>query len=306
MAEATAVVEEVIATPASTVETPVSPSIPEPPSTEETPSVETGTETLETAGESKSAPQTKPLAEWSLAELDAKAQSETLNAAEIQQRDTLRDRVRQAETDRRLAEQRRIAEVDAAQQAEVQRLTTAYDATLTKIAEEQDALVNLNRDPELVKERITRYMGDLRDQATAIAQAPLHARLNQALLHPDIYGDSVENRRAVGAMTVEEKIHQLMLRTEHNARLKGPTDDHVVLTTKELTVKEQAAAKKALDDYKAANPGSAPPTGGGLSAVSGWTYERYMRATPAERRDIPPEVEAQLIRAESRRRSVRN
>ena len=301
MAEATAVVEEVIATPASTVETPVSPSIPEPPSTEETPSVETGTETLDT-GESKDAPP-KPLAEWTLAELDAK---ESLTSAERDQRDLLRDRVRQSESDRRIAEQRRIAEADAAQRAEVQRLTTAYDTTLAKIAEEQDALVNLNRDPELVKERITRYMDELREQSTAIAQAPLHARLNQALLHPDIFGDSVENRRAVGAMTVEEKIHQLMLRTEHNARLKGPTEGHVVLSTKELTAKEKAAADKALDDFKAANPQYASDTRGAQSAVGGWTYDRYMQATAAERRNIPPEVEAQLIRAESRRRAVRS
>ena len=305
MAESTAVAEEVVTTPVSTVDTPVSPAVLETPSTQETPSDSTGTETLGT-DTSEEAP--KPLAEWTLTELRQKAYESGLSSEEIRRRDSLE----QSENDRRSNEERQRQQTAWEQQQQLQQLTTAYDTAAEAITAEFNAAIARGQDRDLTIERATRKLGELKDQAALIAQAPVHNVLNQWLLDPSLYGDSAQNRKTLGSLTIEDKIKALVERTYITAKATGPDQSHEVVAKTDLDPKNTKSKyisreehQKAIDALKAANPGWAASTNGSRGVGGGWTYSRYMNATPEERRDIPADTEARLIREESRRRTAR-
>lgn len=293
------VAEEVVAQPESTPSTPPSEATLQTPSIQETPERGTGDETPVSGEGEGLEPTSKPLDQWTLQELNEKASREGLNAEELKRRDSLFQSV----ADRQREEQRIIAEAEERQRKYVADLTNEYAAKANFVREQLEALTN-GQDRELTEERIARALVELRDKSHQIAEAPLHYDLDRLALSPQFFGDSVQNRRALAAQSVPEKIDALIRRSYELGRTAGPDENHVVLPKKELDERIKTERRKAIEEFRAANPGMAPPGGGGrVGSAGGWTYERWINATPEERRSAGPDVEQQVIRAEMRRRA---
>lgn len=294
MSEATAVADEVAPQLESTSSPPVSEASSAPPSIEESVAPGTGTEAPADEGE-KLEPAPKPLEQWTLEELNEKASREGLNADELKRRDSIHQSVQQ----RQEWERQQLHEAEQRQQAYVAAMTKAYDDKAAHLLTQLDAFAN-GQDRELTAERMTRAIAELKGDATRIAEAPIHYDLDRLALSPTFFGDSVQNRRSLAAQTVNEKIDALIRRSFELGRNAGPDQDHVVLPKSQFEAEKQAAAKKAVDDYKAANPGSAPPSGGG-QAVGGGKY--YSQMSPEERQGLSPADRDRLTAVEAAARA---
>jgi hypothetical protein len=290
-----AVAEEVVAQPESTPSTPPSEAVVESPSIQEAPPASTGEETPAGEGEGLE-PAAKPLEQWTLQELNEKGYREGLSSEETKRRDSLQQSYQQ----RQDWERQQLAEADQRQRSYVAAMTKTYDEKRDHVLSQLDAFAS-GQDGELTKERVTRAIEELKGEAQRIAEAPIHYDLDRLALSPAFFGDSVQNRRSLAAQSVNEKIDAIVRRSYELGRNAGPTPDHVVLTQKELDAREKAASKKALDEFKSANPGYAPPAGGGRSAGG----RHYSDMTTEERMALSPSARDAAVAAEAAARAGR-
>lgn len=268
MAEATATPETEVEE-SSTPSTPESTPQPESESPENdlevTPSAEVGSETPDEEPEPET-PVSKPLDQWTLQELNEKAYSEGLSAEETRRRDSLQ----QSHNDRVQAWQRQVQEQEQAETKRLEELkelgTTTRQNIKTAIQTEIEAAANAGREPDLalIEERIERHIANLDEKAGEKHLAPYETSLGKLLLSDGVYGDSPQNRKAVEQMNLTQRIHALTTRMHELGRMQGPGEGYVVKSQKDYDKELADAAKKAVDDYKAANPGASAPSTRGV------------------------------------------
>ena len=223
-----------------------------------------------------------------------------------------RDALIQSENDRRAREQETLVRYQQAEEQRTRDLLALRDTTLTRLQQERERIMSRALDyetqTELISEREQAILNEYQSSAADIATASMSYEVGNTLL--SLYGDSVQNRRAIAAMSVEDRVSKLIEASYMKGRIDGPGVEAKVTKSTEWHKDgyHSSSYKRGQDDLKAAHPeifGNASRTEGGRATSGSWTYERYMSATPAERREISPAEEGRIIREEQQRRTGR-
>ena len=258
---------------------PASEVTPPAPSTEEPPAPDTGAE--------PPAPIETPRT-WTLSELDQKADKEGLTPDEVREQ----RRLQQAANDRWYNDQQQVANLKAQEEARAAALASLKTETQQKLrANRERMLESPNADLELYAEREQAILDDYDAKAGDVHLTPLRLSLANTVL--SAYGDTAANRRAVNAMDVPALIREVVQRAHDYGRQVGPDDKHVVLLKAVLDSQIEAASKKAVDDYKAANPQAGViPTNGAHGGPGGLTPESYEQKLRDNEVLSPSEIDA--------------
>lgn len=249
---------------------------------------ESGTETPQAEAQGKEA---KPPPEW-------KALQESSKAVGLEEG----IRKGREEAERELQERQR-QQYTVAQQQAFQRqyydLVTKIDsdATADRFLEANDRtavkalLAEIKADADKARS-LVRQVAGFEDQATTVQMA---VQFNDALFS----AMPPEMRAAVEAASPQDSrsLWDAVKAHLHEGRYtKAQADEQTAIAL--VNYRE-----KGIKEGWIIEAGTAPERGS-AAATGGWTYERYMRATPEERRALPPSVEQQIIRDEQRRRGA--
>ncbi len=258
-------------------------------------------------GEEPPAPATpapKPLDQWTLADLDAKASKEALSGAEIARRDALRDDQRNRDFQR----QRDIARVESArQQAVVAKTEAIMKAPDGFIEDAKTVLTQFGYEAlpdaalELLKTRFERRTGQVFDDS---ASAPLveSARMDtrELLVERGIQVTPTVERN-LGQMTLTElfELHREFGRMDAKAEGPAPSSDPVLPKDHVAVPKDQwdEYQKAKQNEESASTPDKVPPSSQRSVPAGGrLTRASFMAMTPQQRaqvtRERPDEVEA--------------
>lgn len=205
----------------------------------------------------------KPLDQWSLDDLNAKAYKDGLSPDETKRRDQLQ----QADSDRRAyqAQQNRIL------QQEMQQRASALEAKQQKVKADLLALDERERnyggDPELYAQQKASLIDSLVAEAAPLELERHRVQIGEVVLK--MVGDNLQNRQIVNSKDLPELVSDLY-RLAHAAGQKaGVPEGTIAKSQKDWDTELKAAQTKAVDDFKAANPQFAPPsTTGVVGALS--------------------------------------
>ena len=220
--------------------------------------------------------------EAELRTLSDKAYSSGLSAEELRRRDQLQG----AHNQRQEAQRRQIEDWERAETERTQALashfTTAKTSTHEKIEAEITRAAQMCRDVDmgLISEYLEAGFGTAHQKSGEVHTAPIDTLLTNALLHPSMYGDSLQNRRAFAAQSVQQKLAALAERSFEMGKLTGPGEGYKVMSPADLAAHD----RKVLDDYKTANPGAVSPSIGGVSGSGGLPNLAQYNAASFEQR----------------------
>ena len=290
MAES-AVAETPVATTDSTVSTPIS---------EETQVLTPvqGEETTPAQGTETPAPEeavvtpeaVKPLEQWSLDELNAKAYKDGLSAEETRRRDSLQ----QADVDRRFQEAQRLQNMRQQDAHRTQQIETSRAQLKVDLAALDESQALHGGDPELYATRRAELI-DRHDSVVAQATMQPHlSGLREAVLR--LTGDTVQNRQAANARDLPELVSDLYRFAYDAGRKAGAPEGYEAKKASDWKSEKDAAIKSALDDYKAKNPPAGLPSTGGANTAAG--TKTYATMTPEERSKLSPAERDRLIAAQ--------
>lgn len=293
LSEATAVAEEVVTQPESTPSTPSSEASPA--VTEEVTAPGTGEE-APGAGEAPVTPDPVDPAQR-YAELAAKIDKDGLTPSEGAEL----KRIGQSLSDRNRDESDRIQKARQNEARVTQAATQLYDFAAAEfdqieareraLAEEEGRSVS----PALIKRQQRELLNTLKDNGERIHQWPVHLDLNERIRNLQAPSARLEEWLQNPQVSIQQKLDFLQ------SIPVPPSKEHVVMTQKDLDARLQGAAKKALDDFKAANPGSAPPAGGGANTLTGNLTLAQIDAMPMNQwMSYPREERTRLLDAAHR------
>lgn len=257
----TALAEEVVTQPDSTVETLASETDQDTSSITETSLDGTGADNLDTGDGAENDASKAPAPDKS-PEDRYRELREKKNAAGLTPEEGVEyDRVEQSVIDRRNDEQKRINAVRA-QEQRVAQVTSevfknfeeqfyAIEAAEQRLADEEGR----NPSPAAIKRQQQALIESLKQAGEIVHQWPVHQDLNARIRAQQPQSARLEEWLADPRVTVKDKVDFL----ERIPR--PPSADHVVLTKKELEAQKKAAAQAEVDRWKAANPGVSPPSG---------------------------------------------
>ena len=90
---------------------------------------------------------------------------------------------------------------------------------------------------------------------------PLRRGVERSLL--DFYGDTPDNRKALGTMSLPEQITRLYETGVAVGQRMGPAETDVVMAKKAYEAELKTAYQRGYDKWKSEHPGDAPPAGAG-------------------------------------------
>ena len=283
--------------------TPASEAPAQPPPIQEAP---TGEQEAETPGISE-APKPRAVSELNAQEQEAelktlrdKALKEGTSSVENERI----ERLNQAVTTRQREYSNWLTGLESQQQEQLNTLVNTSNQEWAQV----EAALQLGRlDDPMVKELYDQRIGKWAEGYQRIVQEASLRELRRYAL--ETLGDSPENRRHLFSSTDPVQLAKdIAMAAVEMGRQRGPGPDRrVTLVSEWKDGVHQPSAKKAVDDYKAANPGAVSPAAFGSRSAGGgaMTYARYMGATPEDRAAFEteqPEAYQAMLRAESRRR----
>lgn len=266
-----------------------------PPSEEtQAPVIETG----EAPAQGEETPETGDVEErtpesYSLEELNQLYRDGKLTRPELVE---ARDRQIQADNDRRIQEQRRIAEDDAANRQRLEKRESLTSELKSQLQRLDESYAEHGGDPTLIQEQRDRLFASYHSNLDALANEPIRQALARGVL--SLLGDNAHNREVVNKSSLPELFKDYGEALLTRGRKLGPDSDHIVIKKSDLEKQIKDAAKKELDAFKATNGlGAAPPpVKGGTPEFTGSITRKQVEAmspeTMAEWLSDPKKAEA--------------
>lgn len=288
----TDVVEEVV--PTSEAVTPESPEAPAAVVEETAAPAPIGEETHET----EPAPPPRPL---TLSELNRKAEKEGLSPDEYKEQ----QRLQQADSQSRWQHEQQRAQIEAEQKARDDQLLALKDDLANRLAGvRQSRLAHVNNGTYtddvavLLDAEESRILGEYHERAGEVHLTPVNQALNTALLA--LLGDTVQNRRAVAARNIPQKLTDLYQAGVNVGKYSGPGEGYVVKAQKEYDADIETAKTRAVDDFKSSRPdlfpGGVSVSGGrtttGVPTVAAWSAMTFAQRQAA--RTETPDIEERI------------
>jgi hypothetical protein len=263
---------EVPTTPVSEVSTPVSDTPAEPLSVpEEAAPDAAGAETP-----APTEPETRTPDSYDLTELNQLYKDGKLNDRSLVER---RERLVQADNDRRAADQRRTAELRQAAEQRAQSLANARQWAGNEIATILQGFDGTDNGQQLTNLKVNQVIDAYHRFGEQVHQAPIQQALDAAII--DAVGDGAEIRERLAHPQTSwaGKLEYLLAQVREKALEEGKTQGYgdgakVFKTTKEYEAEVKRIRDEAFSEFKAANPNASPPKGVVPSASKSMTPDQ--------------------------------
>lgn len=167
-----------------------------------------------------------------------------------------------------------MQELEDAEQNRLQELQTTFETqrqtAFEKVKTEIDRAFDVGRPPDygLIEEYLQGTFTAAQQKSGEVHLAPVHKWLDKAIFQSGEYANTPQNRRALAAWSVDDKLATLMTVANKFGRLTGPDESYKVMSPADLAAHD----KEVLDNFKSANPGAfSPDVRGGNIPAGGFT-----------------------------------